>query len=58
MSLPHAKGTMQRRASAVCKLQNTSAVMTAVDAETFEPQNMGYTCNTFYMLEAKCYLEE
>lgn len=40
MSLPHTKDTMQRRASAVCKLQNTSAVMTTVNTETFEPLNM------------------
>ncbi|KAI9539517.1 hypothetical protein NQZ68_005597 [Dissostichus eleginoides] len=40
MSLPHTKGTMQRRAPAVCTLQNTSALMTAVDTETFEPKNM------------------
>lgn len=33
-----AKGSMQRRASAVCKLQNPSTIMTAVDTETFEPR--------------------
>lgn len=32
-----AKGSMQKRASAVCKLQTPSAIMTAVDTETFEP---------------------
>ena len=48
MSLARTKGTMQRRASAVCNLQNTSTVSTAVDAETFEPQNMAYTWDTCY----------
>lgn len=40
MSLPHINDTTQRRASAVCELQDTSAVMTTVDTETFEPQNV------------------
>lgn len=40
MSLPHINDTTQRRASAVCELQDTSAVVTTVDTETFEPQNM------------------